>query len=297
MIDVGTNSVLALGMDENNTILFNDYKISELGKGMVTNDMFLHDENIRRAFIIISKFIGQLHALKITDIHIIGTSASRDARNITSLEMLLFNKYQIRYKILSGDEEARFTYLGALTGFQNKNRYFLMMDIGGGSTEIIYGKKNMIIYKHSFNIGAVRLFDQLKCHYRFSKEDFKRTIAHVLDKFTNLPHIDKSTTFVGIGGTFTTASAIKNQLSTYSMEKINNTTLHLDELSEMMNMINQADEIERRNIVGLEIKRAPYIIYGMLIYITFMKRLGLKTVRPTDYGLRFGYAKYILEKS
>ena len=297
VIDVGTNSVLALGIDESGAILFNDYKISEFGKGMVNNDMFLHDANIKRTFIIISQFIEKLKKLYITDIHVIGTAAAREARNASSLQMLLYNKHKTDCKVLSGDEEAKFTYLGALQGFPNQNHHFLTMDIGGGSTEITYGKKNMIIYKHSFDIGAIKLYDQLQCNYQFTKDDFQKTMSTVIMKIDGIPKLTGGTKFVGIGGTFTTATAVKFALAQYDMDVVNNGILTLNELTEIMNKINSANEIERRKIPGLEIKRAPYIIYGMLIYITLMKRLGIERVHTTDFGLRFGYADYILKKN
>lgn len=296
VIDVGTNSVLALGIDETDHILFNNYKISELGRGMSHNNMFLYDDSIRKTFIIISQFIDKLHAIGIKDIHIIGTSASREARNITSLQMLVYNKYKLDYRILSGDDEARYTYMGALAGFKDINRHFLMMDIGGGSTELMLGKRNMIIFKHSFDIGAVRLLDQFNCHYRFTKEEFQKVMTHILRTFDKLPNLPENYTFVGIGGTFTTATAIKYELEQYDMDIVNNGNLTINELTETMNTINSADELDRRQITGLEFKRAPYIVYGMLIYITLMKKLGIKRVHTTDYGLRFGYAEYLMKK-
>jgi exopolyphosphatase/guanosine-5'-triphosphate,3'-diphosphate pyrophosphatase len=297
VIDVGTNSVLAVAIDENKKIIYNDFQISQLGRGLISNEFTLHDAGIRTAFSIISNFVEKFRQMGISEIEIVGTSASREATNITTLQMMVLNKFNIFYKVLSGTDEAYYTYMGALGLFKNKYKEFLMMDIGGGSTEIIFGNGKNIKYQKSFPIGALKLFDLFNSKVQLSKQDIKKIFKMFESIFSSVQNFSKSSHFIGIGGVFTTATTIKYKMEEYNSDFVNNSSLELSELVEIMSYVNSKNELERNKIKGLEIKRSPFIVYGMLIYIFFMKKYNIQKVRTTDFGLGHGLAYKLLEKN
>lgn len=297
VIDVGTNSVLALGLTRRGEIVFNDYNISEFGKGLVNNNHRLSADAIERTLGIVGSFVAALQNCGIEAIKITGTSASRDAENIGEFADAIHAQHGITYEVISGADEAMFTYLGALSLFRELPKHnLIMMDIGGGSTEVIFGNGKIMNYKKSFQMGSVRLKDQLRLPYQFSESDTAACAAHISGMFSALPPLPEAAQFIGIGGTFTTIAAIDLKLSGYDPTQINGHALSLARLEEIFTELNQQNETERSRVIGLEAKRAPLILYGLLIFITFMKETSVSSVTTTDYGLRFGVAnKYFLE--
>lgn len=290
IIDVGTNSILALGIRETGEVLFNDYQISELGKGMHQNDNYLALDKIDKAFEIISNFVNKLRTLNISTIKIIGTSASRDAKNIHIL-IDKIKSLDLDYHIISGDEEAYYTYLGALNLYKDPEQMnFVMMDIGGGSTEIIYGKGSEITYKKSFQLGVLRL-QNMNSKIQLTQNDEAEINAQINQFYSDLPKVDSTQTFVGIGGTFTTIAAINLKLKNYKADLVNGHRISCDECIKLYNEINNLSLEERKSIVGLEFKRAPLIHFGLRIVIEFMQKQGIEKLYFTDFGLRFGLAK------
>lgn len=291
VIDVGTNSVLALGITRSGSILYNDYTISEFGKGLVNNNLRLSAEAIQRTLLIVSDFVTALKKCGIKTIKVTGTSASRDAQNIQTFIDAIWQEHNIRYEVISGEAEANFTYLGALSLFPElPSNNVVMMDIGGGSTEVIIGCGTEISFKHSFQMGSVRLKDQLNCDYCFTAEDQKRLRTQILQLLNEVPVNAKEMPFVGIGGTFTTITAIDLKLRSYQPERVNGHQLSLDRLYDIFAELNAMNEMQRTAVVGLETKRAPLILYGLMIFIVFMEMHTINAVTTTDYGLRFGVA-------
>jgi exopolyphosphatase/guanosine-5'-triphosphate,3'-diphosphate pyrophosphatase len=294
VIDVGTNSVLVLAINETNQTIYNDYAITELGKGLVKNEGFLFAEQIDQTYLVIANFVENVRKLGIKNIHIIGTSASRDAKNISLLTYKIKKQLNLDYRILNGDEEAFYTYQGGLFLFnRTENNSYCMIDIGGGSTEIILGSFSDIKFKQSFNLGTVRLRDTYSFPYQLNKAQFDKIESDIQNVFINLEIPNTPSHFVGIGGTFTTLAAIDQELSSYEPDKLNGYQIKLDRLIDMLDLINIKDKKNRELIIGLEEKRAELIVYGLIILINFMKRFNLKNLIVSDFGLRFGYAKFI----
>lgn len=291
VIDVGTNSILALGIQRDGTILFNDYEVSEFGQGMKANNGYLLEPRINVAFQIISSFIKKLQSLDINDIIIIGTSASRDAKNIHIMIDMIYSEFQIKYNIISGDQEAEFTYLGALSLYQDPSEIdFVMMDIGGGSTEVIYGKGDQITFKQSFQLGVVRLKEQFPFD-QLDQNTLSKIQSHIKSFYNTLNEPPKNAVFLGIGGTFTTVGSMALKMEKYDPQQINGLTLSLETSQNIFNSINSIPLSERIKIKGLEEKRAPLMTFGMQIYMNFMSHFGLETLMLTDFGLRYGVAK------
>jgi exopolyphosphatase/guanosine-5'-triphosphate,3'-diphosphate pyrophosphatase len=291
VIDVGTNSILALGIDRSGTILFNDYQISELGQGMAQNDGNLRPEKIDHAFLIIDSFVTTMREMGIETFKIVGTSASRDAKNISKLIEMLKTELNVDYDIISGDEEAYFTYLGALSLFDDpKDEPCVMMDIGGGSTEVIYGNGFDIEFKHSFQLGVIRLkeaFQKMQLDETF-KEDIRE---HLISFYSTIPKPNQPSSFIGIGGTFTTVAAIYREFETYDPNLVNGLVLSYEDCENIYLRLNAMTIEERKSVKGLEFKRASLIHFGLRIILDFMDYFSIKSVHFTDFGLRFGVAK------
>ena len=288
VIDVGTNSVLALVMNSDFKTELNKYHITELGKGF--KDGFLKEDRLEYTFQTIANFIYQAKKYNSDEIIITGTSASREAKNINRLANRIYDNFGINYRILSGDEEAFYTYQGALSLFPNENNNYLMMDIGGGSTELVIGNNNEISFKKSYPIGAVRLFNNYSQKTSFTDRDIEKINDFINLQFNEIKIDTKIDKFVGIGGTFTTAASVSNKMIAYNEKLINSTNISYDELLLIFNNLNRIPLEDRENIEGMEKKRAPYILYGFLIFLNFMKRFTQKNVQITDRGVRYGLA-------
>jgi exopolyphosphatase / guanosine-5'-triphosphate,3'-diphosphate pyrophosphatase len=288
VIDVGTNSVLALVINSESKTEFNKYHITELGKGF--KDNMLKEERIEYTFQTVANFIHQVRNYNCEQIIITGTSASRDAKNIDRLANRIYDNFGIKYSILSGELEAYYTFLGAVSLFPKNKKNYLMMDIGGGSTELIIGNHFDILFKKSYPIGAVRLFNQFSQKTNFTDGDINEIGLYIDQELKDFKIDVPIEKFVGIGGTFTTAATISKRMTQYDENLINQSNINLEQLDIMFNNLNRIPLEDRKEIQGMEEKRAPYILYGSLIYLKFMKRFKLNSVQITDRGLRYGLA-------
>lgn len=287
IIDVGSNSVLALAMDSDENVLFSDYQITELARGF--KEGMLREERMEYTFQIIYGFHQKLVSVGCRLIHITGTSASREAKNIHRLGNRICDNLGVDYRILSGDEEARYTFLGALSSLKEKEENHLMMDIGGGSTELIFGNSSEIHFKKSYRLGAVRLFNKYSNSEILGSDEIEEIRTEIRNKFSDFKINEKVGNLVGIGGTFTTVASVHKKLDVYNEGVINNTIITYSDLEILFHSMNVGLK-RRTSLKGMEAKRAAYILFGSLIYLEFMNFFGLKSVRITDRGLRYGLA-------
>ncbi len=162
VIDLGTNTfniIIAEKTDNQIHYLFRDRKPVLLGKdgihkGIITNEALSRAENVLVEF---KKIIGHY---KVHDILIIGTSAIRTASNAPQLNAVVYQLFGVNIQIISGNEEANYIYHGIKQTISSANEPFLIVDIGGGSNELIVADQNGIIYKNSFPIGMARVLAQ-----------------------------------------------------------------------------------------------------------------------------------------
>ncbi len=170
-IDIGSNSLLLYIAGKDTEGNFNSIldlsEITRLGEGLHKTG-FLNPGSIITSVKVISEFIEIAKQNNVDGIAAVGTMAIRTARNSSEFISEVKNKTGLDIEVISGDEEARLSFIGAGQGLEIKEKEILIFDTGGGSTEFILGKGDMIIDKISINVGAIRitedyLFTKLRC--------------------------------------------------------------------------------------------------------------------------------------
>ena len=280
IIDVGTNNILQLiaAVNDRINIIKRDSQISALGKDMKNG--FLDIAAIDRTKFILTDFIEK--ALEFTDnIIVVGTSCSRDAKNIFILSDWLKEKYQINYHIISGNEEANYNGLANINEFQ-ENKDIVMFDVGGGSTEFIWIKDRKIIQTQSIDLGIRRLQNLFGSDSRSKHKETQK----LLKTLSSSPFDDP--VLVGIGGTATSLSAMKFQLEEYDPQIVHKSKITISELKDVLSNLSEKTDNQIAKLMPFEPKRADLIETGTMIVTEILDYFGLKEFFVSDRGIQFG---------
>ncbi|HEX38317.1 MAG TPA: hypothetical protein ENG70_05650 [Candidatus Cloacimonetes bacterium] len=283
IIDVGTNSILLLIAKKNNNnidILHRDAQTSSLGKGM--KDSLLTKEGILRVERILEEFIGTSQRYNSDKIIITGTSASREAKNISELSDWLKEKYDLPFHILSEKQEAYYIYLANKSEFAMFNG-FVLFDIGGGSTEFMVVKDGILDYVISTKIGVRRLNNNFE-----NENDKIKYCRSKLIESKVLQHTPNAFKVVGIGGTVTNLIAVKEELKVWDSEKVHKQVLTLDDVEYFKSLWKRLpyDEIER--LIPFDPHRSDVLLSGTIILESIFEYLQLDEILVSDRGLQFG---------
>jgi exopolyphosphatase/guanosine-5'-triphosphate,3'-diphosphate pyrophosphatase len=300
VIDVGTNSVKLLVADVRGQTLQPLLEKSEqtrLGKGFY-EDHLLQAAAIEHTARVVSAFTALAHQLEPATVRLIATSAARDARNQDVLIRALNEASGLKVEIISGDQEAEMVFRGVATDPRLDGRRLLILDAGGGSTELVLGQGEHHIVRKSFPIGSVRLLEVLRprdppaisdladCRawlQHFLAEKITLETAALLDVKNN-----PETTLVGTGGTATILARMEGRMDRFDRERIEGMRLSRRQILDRMVQLWSLSLAERRKLPGLPSKRADVVLMGVAIYEAVMERFGFEHLYVSTRGLRFG---------
>jgi len=295
-IDIGTNTVLLLVAEKSgNSVkpVFEEQRIPRLGKGVDASgnlDKASMEKVIRSLShyrnIIQSKYPG------VKDTAVTATSAVRDASNRTEFIQEVLHQTGFEIQVLSGQEEAERTYRGALCMVPDISKA-LVIDIGGGSTEIACGVGDRLLFSHSYDMGSVRFTERyLKHDPPLDKEiQFcRQKIVTLLDEQNfDLNFNDDPLQLVGVAGTVTSLAFMALGLEEYDPDAINNFRMTHSGLKEWIGRLSsqKAQKLRERYPVVME-GRAEVFIAGLLILDTFMDFYEVPDFLVSTGGIRHG---------
>ena len=294
VMDIGTNSVLMLIVNiknSNNINIIEDISvITKLGEDMKQGR--IEDEKFRRTIDILCSLKERAERYGVDKILAFGTMVLRIARNSQDFIEEVKRRCQLNIEVISPSREAELTFRGVVHEIENHTPITLI-DIGGGSTEFIKGKKKRIEKIESIDIGALTLKDKF-----FSDEPYSinEAIEYVKEKVKPLKTWTRGSLLIGTGGTITTFAAIKHSLDPYDPSIVENTLLSLHEIREITKNLLLMERQERVKVKGLEKGRVDTIIPGGIILSTVMEELNHKEIRVSTRGLRYGVIYEMLEK-
>jgi len=297
VIDIGTNTFRLLIAEvhkrKNYFIkeIHSERIITRLGEG-VTKNRLIKKEAMKRGITALKKFnmlISQHRAQKVSAV---ATSALRKARNSSEFIKRIQETTGLKVKIISGRDEAKKTFSGMLAGITPPGTG-LMVDIGGGSTELIFSIKDKPVLFHSLNLGVVYLADKYMKHDPPQEKDLREMVFEISKviqskskPFTRL--FSSDTVFIGTAGTITALAAIIQGLNTYVHNKIHKSKITIGEIQKIFSDFSSMTMKERAKLLPFEPSRFDIIVPGTLILLLLMKTFGLKKVMVSDYGLREG---------
>ncbi len=290
-IDVGTNSVLLLVAEQDASkrwsAVFERAEITRLGRGVDATKR-LSAESIETTVAAIEAFVRDARAHDATDIVVSATSAARDAINGKDFLELTRARAGVTVEIISGDEEARLSFASAHADFGGA-RPLVVLDIGGGSTEVIFGDPSgAITFRRSFDVGAVRLTERAVKHDPATAEELEHIDAMLKDTFASLPEAPSGALMVGVAGTATTIAAIARQVEPYDPLLVHGVELTRAEINSTVTRLQQLPLALRRSVPGLQPKRADVVVAGAMVMRAAVDRLKAPSCMVSDRGLRWG---------
>lgn len=286
-IDIGTNSMRLLVAEYIDGKLYNREKFvntTRIGQG-VDSEGYISEEAIERNIKALKEFSDIANEKGCEYIYCIGTSALRDSKNGNEFIDLAKAETNVDVDIISGEEESNLGFIGVLQGLDDTNN-ILVLDIGGGSTEFILGDESGIKYAKSENVGALRMTEKFLatdpiCENEF--EDMSNFIEETISDTINILKEKNIRQIVGIGGTITSVSAINQELETYFMEKIHGSKVNEKELDNILQNLKKMTLNDKKNIKGLQPKRADIITAGVRILNIIMKKLEKENIIVSEY--------------
>ena len=301
-IDVGTNTLRLLVAEavapDEFTILYEEQEITRLGEGLLPTRL-LQDAPRRRSLTVLKRFADVARSFKAGEVASVATSAVREAGNGEEFLAETARETGLALRVIDGREEARLTMLGVRHGLRLGSRRLLAIDIGGGSTEFILAKGDVIEGIVSTGLGVVKLTEQYLVSDPPTVGELRRVkevVGTRIDRLRlELPGREEAQ-FVGTAGTVTTLAAIDLALVTYDRQKIHGHCLGLSRIVELLDRLAALPLRERRRIPGLEPGRADIIVAGGAILAVSMERLGYHELRVSDDGLREGILLDLLRR-
>jgi exopolyphosphatase / guanosine-5'-triphosphate,3'-diphosphate pyrophosphatase len=221
------------------------------------------------------------------------TSAVRDAANGQQFTDTVRERYGLDARTLSGDEEARLTYLGATAGRDRNRTPRVVIDIGGGSTELIVGAGDAVEFHTSMQTGVVRHSERHLASDPPRPEELEALAADVNGALSAaVPEgvRRRPEAAIAVAGTATQAAAIDLALDPYDPQQVEGHRLSLDRLSEMLSGLSSLPLAERRETVGLDPDRAPTIVAGIVILSATLRFFDLTATEVSEHDILWGVA-------
>ncbi len=293
-IDIGTLTCRLLVADVNlpHEIkeIASERRVLRLGEGVDQNKR-LSEGAIDRVVETLKAWSETTRAYSIEGIAVVATSAVRESKNRQEFLTRVKRETGWDVEVLTGDEEARRTLLGIRFGLPEAMGDFLGLDIGGGSTECIFARKEQPLQVISLDLGVVRLLEREFHHDPPIAQDLQdaetfidKEMDKVAQSFGALPNIP----LVGTAGTITTLAAMAQALKQYDRTQVHNYELSLFTIKKLERDLISKTGQQRLSILGLEPGREFVIVAGTVILRRIMETFGLETCLVSDYGLREG---------
>jgi exopolyphosphatase/guanosine-5'-triphosphate,3'-diphosphate pyrophosphatase len=296
ILDLGSNStrLLVADVDAGHVReIERATRITRLGQGVDATGR-LADEAIERVLATLADYSAAIDRHGAETVVAVATSAVRDAANGAEFRALVHDRYGLELRILSGDEEARLTFLGATAARPPDGDPTLVIDIGGGSTELVIGAPGSEPSFHvSTQVGAVR---QTERHLRHDPPKHKELVALADDARAILTggvseDLRRATTAgIAVAGTATTVAAIDQELEPYDPERVHGYRLERAAAERILAKLATLPEAERRKVKGLHPDRAPTICAGVVILIEALRAFGLDSVETSEADILHGAA-------
>jgi exopolyphosphatase/guanosine-5'-triphosphate,3'-diphosphate pyrophosphatase len=291
-VDLGTNSTRLLVADvEDGTIgeVARRLKITRLGEGVDERKRLL-PVPIARVRNVLTDFRREAEELGAERTLAIATSAVRDAENGEAFLGEIEWSYGFQTRLLTGHEEAELTFRGVSLG-RTLTEETLVIDIGGGSTELVAGGPDGLRFHDSLDIGCVRLTERFLRSDPPSKDELAECAGAVRALLAErVPNDVRPGTAIGVAGTVTSLAALDLRLDEYDPEQIRGHTLAASAVAEQLERLASLPVAERRKVPALEPERAPVIVAGAVILREALDHFGLESLEASERDILDGAA-------
>jgi exopolyphosphatase/guanosine-5'-triphosphate,3'-diphosphate pyrophosphatase len=293
-IDCGTNSIRLLIADidgDNFREVSRDMEIVRLGQGVDKTGEF-HPDAIARTLAAVDKYANEIARRGVTKIRFCATSATRDAKNRSLFVEGVRQRLGVEPEVISGTQEAELSFLGATKDLPDALAPFLVIDIGGGSTEFVLGTREVLAAR-SVNIGCVRMSerhfvkDPVSSHeIEAARADIQRAIAEAAKDVD----IKAAKTLVAVAGTATTVAAAALELASYDRYAIHLSRISAEKSAKVSQMFLSMTRQERASLGYMHPGRVDVIAAGALVLSEIMKATGAQEFIASESDILDGIA-------
>jgi exopolyphosphatase/guanosine-5'-triphosphate,3'-diphosphate pyrophosphatase len=296
-IDIGTNSVRLLIADETGREIARPMRMTRLGQGVDVTGALL-PEAVARTVAVLAEYRNAMDAANVTRVRATATSAARDARNSQQFFDAAEQALGVRPELLSGDEEARLSFRGATHGLSPELGPFLIIDLGGGSTEFVLGTSAPEALL-STQMGCVRMTERHLTADPPSAAQLAACFADVRRELTRVRavmNVSRAHTVVGLAGTVTALSAMQLGLTRYDASRTHHSRLTRAQVEALFSRLTIATVVERRALLA-EPARAEVIVGGAAVLLTILRELSLDELLVSEHDILDGLAASLTASS
>ena len=292
-IDIGTNSmrlvVAEVQRDGSYRVLDEDREMTRLGRGLY-RDGRLGDAPMEHSLQVLGRMKAIAEGFGAEELRAIATSAVREASNGRDFVRDAWRRCRVRVEIVTAEEEARLVFRSVMRHFDLGDRLTAIVDIGGGSTEVILAAGGLVEQVVSLPLGAVRLTE------RYAKSDplkpkhwkaLRRAIDQALEDALGKP-LFAAEVMIGSGGTFTNLAEMAQAERDGNVRHARDYPLSRAEVTRLLDRLRETPLEGRRQIPGLNPQRADIILAGAAVVARLTRRLGTQRVLVNDRGIRDG---------
>jgi exopolyphosphatase/guanosine-5'-triphosphate,3'-diphosphate pyrophosphatase len=291
-IDVGTNTTLLLvaRVDDGGaiTVLDERAEITRLGRGIgaggpVGAEGIVRTLEALRGYAVLAAEHGARLAA-------IGTEGLRRAPNAAEFLEPAARILGAPIEVIAGEREAALTFRAAAESFpeEARTRTLVVVDIGGGSTEIVVAEHGAVRFRTSLPLGSVRLTEKHVRHDPAEASEVDAIVRDVDEALASVPWPAGDPLVIGIAGTVTSLAAMTLGLATYDPARVHGYDLPLVALEKEITRLRSSSQPERERIIGLDPRRADVILAGALLLARIARAAGVASMRVSDRGIRWG---------
>lgn len=288
-MDVGSNSVLLYVVrvsDRGVEVLADQADLTRLGEGLRVANM-LQPEPMARTLAALKGMREHALALGAESIAAVGTMALRTATNSAAFLAQVKSEAGLEVEVIPGEEEARLSYMAVRSGLPASAKRVIVFDVGGGSTEFIYGDDDQIERRFSLNVGALRLTEEHLHADPVTPAERASLQAALLGELAPVAP-EAADALVGMGGAITNLVAVKHQLAEYDADVVQGARLSVEDVDGLIDMLQSRSLAERARLPGLQPKRADTILAGAAVVRQVMAQTGRDEVLVSVRGIRHG---------
>ena len=289
-IDLGTNSLTVTLLEETNgeICLIKEWvKIIRLGQGLKKGG-FLHPDAKVRCLDALKFCCQKIDSHGVDEILAVGTAALRNAKDGKKFIKEIENQLGLSFIILSGEEEAELSFKAITHEFSHLGKSLFMIDIGGGSTELVEGDINNIKSRISLNVGTVSFSEKYFKNDPPTYKDLssaKKELSKIILPLSSQP---QNSVVIGVAGTVTTLKAVEMKMENYDHSFIHGKELTLNSIIKLGNLFLSMPNLKRAKLKGLPSERSDIIPMGVIILEAILRKINRQSIIISDHGLRWG---------
>jgi len=289
-IDIGTNTILLLIAEVRRgklKTLFDTETIVRLGEGVQKNGI-LSEGAMQRGFKTLKGYLKRCREMEVQKIFAVGTSALREAKNSGHFLKRVKEEFDLSIDVISGEEEARLSFLSVARDSKKSRENLLVVDVGGGSTELILGKGDKIIRWVSLPLGIVRFTERFLISDPVKEDEYRTMVEEIRKQLPNFPILKNPISMVSIGGTGTALASVEQGLEKFMIERIHRFVLTREALRNQLSLYRSKTIEERKEMRGLPPSRADVILAGGTILYLIMEKFDCSSLMVNGQGVRYG---------